>query len=99
MDELIKHECKKFSLQVFNWLKSRYSDSVYDFLVLEDENTVSLKIRMNITKTDYEKKGIGIVNYILHTFRFPQNIYVNWRYNRNMFNIYVICNADNNIGE
>lgn len=95
MDELIKYECKKFSIQLFNWLKSKYANSVYDYTVLEDKNTVFLKIRMNITKVDYEKKGMQIVNYILHTFRFPQNIYVNWRYNRNMFNISVLCGNSN----
>ena len=95
MDELIKFECKKFSIQIFNWLKMRYSDSVYDYVVLEDEKSVSIKIVMNVKKEFYEKKGIGIVNYILHTFRYPQHIFVNWRYNHNMFNINVICDADN----
>lgn len=93
MDELIKYECKKFAIQCFNWIKMRYGDNVYDFTVLEDKNTVSIKIVMNVKKEFYEKKGIGIVNYIMHTFRYPQYIYVNWRYNHNMFNISVICNA------
>ena len=91
MDELIKFECKKFSIQLFNWLKSSYEDNIYDYTVLEDENTVSMKIVMNVKKEFYEKKGIRIVNYIMKAFRYPQNIYVNWRYNRSMFDINVFC--------
>ena len=91
MDELIKYECKKFSVQVFKWLKMRYPDNVYDFLTLEDKNYVTMKIDMNVKKEFYEKKGLGIINYIIKSFRYPQNIYVNWRYNRSMFNINVFC--------
>ena len=95
MDELIKLECKKYTLQLFNWLKIRYFDNVYDYLVLEDEKLVTIKIVMNITKQRYEKKGIGIIRYITTTFKYPQNITINWRYNRNMFNITVFCGEKN----
>jgi len=89
-----KDLCRKFSVQVYNWLKSRYSDDLYDFLVLEDENFVTMKIRMNITKADYEKRGIGILNYIIRTNRIPDLIKVNWRYNRSMFEINVLCSEE-----
>jgi len=91
MNEIAKDECRKFTIQIFKWLKSRYADDLYDFLVLEDEKLVTIKIEMNISKNEYEKRGIGILRYIIRTFRYPQNITVNWRYNRNMFNITVLC--------
>ena len=91
MSDLAIYECRKYTVQIFKWLKSRYIDNVYDFLVLEDENLVSIKIRMNTTIEFYEKKGLGIVNYIIKTFRRPELIKVNWRYNRNMFEITVLC--------
>ncbi len=86
-----KDLCKKFSVQVFNWLKSRYDENLYDFLVLEDENFVSMKIKMNVKKEFYEKRGIGILNYIIRTCRIPDLIKVNWRYNSSMFVINVLC--------
>jgi hypothetical protein len=86
-----KDVCKKFSVQVYNWLKSRYDDNLYDFLVLEDDNSVSMKIRMNVKKEFYEKRGIGILNYIIRANRIPDLIKVNWRYNRSMFEINVLC--------
>ena len=91
MDEIVKLECKKYTFQLFNWLKMRYPDYVYDYMVLEYENLVSIKIKMNITKKKYEKKGIGILHYIVKAFKYPQHIKINWRYNRNMFNIVVFC--------
>ena len=91
MDDFVKLECKKYTLQLFEWLKMRYFDNVYDYLVLEDENLIIIKIRMNITKQRYEKKGTGILKYIIKTFKYPQYIKINWRYNRNMFNIVVFC--------
>jgi len=50
MDEIVKLECKKYTFQLFNWLKMRYPDYVYDYMVLEYENLLSIKIKMNITK-------------------------------------------------
>ena len=91
MDIQRKHECEKYTIQLFNWLKMRYPDYVYDYLVLEDEKLITIKIRMNITKERYEKKGIGILRYIIKTFKYPQYIKINWRYNHNMFNITVFC--------
>ena len=91
MSDLVIYECRKYTVQIFKWLKSRYIDNVYDFIVLEDENLVSIKIRMNTTIEFYEKKGLGIVNYIIKTFRRPELIKVNWRYNHNMFEITVLC--------
>jgi len=96
MDEIIKYECRNYTIQIFKWLKSRYTDNLYDFLVLEDKNLVTIKIEMNITKNEYEKRGIGILRYIVKTFRYPQYITINWRYNRNMFNINVFCGEVNN---
>jgi len=95
MDNLVQYECRKYTVQVFKWLKSRYSDNVYDFLVLEDENLVSIKIKMNVSIKFYEKRGLGIVNYIIKTFRYPELIKVNWRYNHNMFEINVFCGQKN----
>ena len=95
MDNLVQYECRKYTVQVFKWLKSRYSDNVYDFLVLEDENIVTIKIRMNVSIKFYEKLGLGIVNYIIKTFRYPELIKVNWRYNHNMFEINVFCGQKN----
>jgi len=95
MDEFVKLECKKYTLQLFEWLKMRYFDSVYDYLVLEDKNLITIRIRMNITKERYERKGIGILKYIVKTFKYPQYIKINWRYNRNMFNITVFCGEIN----
>jgi len=95
MDNLVQYECRKYTVQVFKWLKSRYSDNVYDFIVLEDENLVTIKIRMNVTIKFYEKLGLGIVNYIIKTFRRPELIKVNWRYNHNMFEINVFCGQKN----
>jgi hypothetical protein len=86
--------CRKFAIQIFKWLKSRYNDNLYDFLVLEDENFVTMKIRMNITKEDYEKRGIGILNYITKTCRVPDLIKVNWGYNSSMFEINVLCSEN-----
>ena len=94
MDTYEKSVCRKFAIQVYKWLKSRYSDDLYDFLVLEDENFVTMKIRMNITKENYEKRGIGILNYIIKTCRIPDLIKVNWRYNRSMFEINVLCSDE-----
>jgi hypothetical protein len=91
MSDFAKYECRKYTVQIFKWLKSRYPDNVYDFLVLEDENLVTIKIIMNVTIKFYEKRGLGIVNYIIKTFRRPELIKINWRYNRNMFNIVVFC--------
>ncbi len=91
MDTYEKVVCRKFTVQVYKWLKSRYADDLYDFLVLEDEKFVTMKIRMNITKKDYEKRGIGILNYIIKTCRIPDLIKVNWRYNSSMFEINVLC--------
>ena len=91
MSDFVKYECRKYTVQIFKWLKSRYPDNVYDFLVLEDENLVIIKIIMNVTIKFYEKRGLGIVNYIIKTFRRPELIKINWRYNRNMFNIIVFC--------
>jgi hypothetical protein len=95
MDEIIKYECKKYTIQIFEWLKSRYTDNVYDFLVLEDENFVSIKIKMNISIKFYEKRGIGILRYIIKTFKYPQYLKLNWRYNHNMFEINVFCGQKN----
>ncbi|ARQ96532.1 hypothetical protein [Sulfolobus islandicus rod-shaped virus 4] len=95
MNNFVKYECRKYTIQIFEWLKSRYSDSVYDFLVLEDENLVTIKIIMNTTKEFYEKRGIGILRYIIKTFKYPQYIKINWRYNRNIFNINVFCGEVN----
>ena len=91
MESLAIYECRKYTVQIFRWLKSRYSDNVYDFLVLEDDNLVTIKIIMNVKKDFYEKRGVGILNYIIKTFKRPEMIKVNWRYNRNMFNITVLC--------
>jgi len=91
MSDFAKYECRKYTVQIFKWLKSRYFDNVYDFIVLEDENLVSIKIKMNVSKKFYEKNGLGIINYIIKTFRYPELIKVNWRYNRNMFDINVFC--------
>jgi len=95
VNDLVQYECRKYTVQVFKWLKSRYSDNVYDFLVLEDENIVTMKIRMNVSIKFYEKLGLGIVNYIIKTFRYPELIKVNWRYNHNMFEITVLCGQKN----
>jgi len=95
MSDLVQYECRKYTVQVFKWLKSRYSDNVYDFIVLEDENIVTMKIRMNVSIKFYEKFGLGIVNYIVKTFRRPELIKVNWRYNHNMFEINVFCGQKN----
>jgi len=95
MDIQKKHECEKYFTQLFNWLGSRYPDNLYDFTVLEDEKLVTAKIEMNVKKEFYEKRGIGILNYIMKTFKYPELIKINWRYNRNMFNINVLCgNSD-----
>jgi hypothetical protein len=95
MDIQKKVECEKYLTQVFKWLESRYPDNLYDFVVLEDENFVTAKIEMNVKKEFYEKRGIGILNYIMKTFKRPELIKINWRYNRNMFNINVFCgNSD-----
>jgi hypothetical protein len=91
MDNYEKDLCRKFSVQVYNWLKSRYDDDLYDFIVLEDDKFVSMKIKMNVKKEFYEKRGIGILNYIIRTCRIPELVRVNWRYNHNMFNIDVLC--------
>jgi len=91
MDNYEKNICRKFSVQVYNWLKSKYDDNLYDFLVLEDDNFVSMKIRMNVKKEYYEKRGVGILNYIIKTCRIPNMIKVNWRYNSSMFEINVLC--------
>jgi hypothetical protein len=91
MDTYEKDLCRKFTVQVYNWLKSRYDDKLYDFIVLEDENFVNMKIRMNVEKQFYEKRGIGILNYIIRANRIPDLIRVNWRYNRSMFEINVLC--------
>ena len=96
MNDFVKYECRKYTIQIFEWLKSRYSDNLYDFLVLEDENLVAIKIKMNVTTKFYEKRGIGILRYIVKTFRYPQYIKINWRYNRNMFDINVFCGEVNN---
>ena len=95
MDIKKKVECEKYLTQVFNWLESRYVDHLYDFVVLEDEKFVTAKIEMNVKKEFYDKRGIGILNYIMKTFKYPELIKINWRYNRNIFNINVICgNSD-----
>ncbi len=91
MDTYEKDLCRKFSVQVYKWLKSRYDENLYDFLVLEDENFIAIKIRMNVKKEFYEKRGIGILNYIIRTCRIPDLIKVNWRYNSSMFVINVLC--------
>jgi len=96
MDEIVRYECIKYTVQLFEWLKIRYPDNIYDYLVLQDENLVSIKIVMNVSIKFYEKRGIGILKYILKTFRYPQYITANWRYNRNMFNITVFCGKNNN---
>jgi len=96
MDNLVTNECRKYTIQLFKWLKIRYPDNLYDYLVLEDNNIVSIKIVMNSSIKFYEKRGIGILRYIIKTFRYPQYISANWRYNRNMFNIVVICGRNNN---
>lgn len=95
MDIQKKQECEKYIIQLFNWLKVRYPDSVYDFLVLEDENSVSVKIEMNVSKKFYEKKGTGILRYIIKTFKYPELLKIDWRYNRNMFTINVLCGKIN----
>jgi len=94
MDIQRKHECEKYTIQLFNWLKMRYPDYVYDYLVLEDENFVTMEIKMNIEKKDYEKRGTGILRYVIKTFKYPELLKINWRYNHNMFNINVICGND-----
>jgi len=91
MDEIVRYECIKYTTQLFEWLKMRYPDHLYDYLVLEDNNLVTIKIIMNVSIKFYEKKGNGILRYIIKTFRYPQYIKINWRYNRNMFNIVVFC--------
>ena len=98
MENLTIYECRKYTTQIFNWLKSRYSDNVYDFLVLEDDDLITIKIIMNVKKEFYEKRGVGILNYIIKTFKRPEIIKINWRYNRNMFNITVLCgNVENKV--
>jgi len=91
MENLTIIECRKYTVQIFKWLKSRYSDNVYDFLVLEEDDLITIKIKMNVSIKFYEKRGIGILNYIVKTFKRPEYIKINWRYNRNMFNITVFC--------
>jgi len=95
MNDFAIHECRIYTVQIFNWLKSRYTDNIYDFIVLEDENLVTIKIRMNVSIKFYEKFGLGIVSYIIKTFRRPELIKVNWRYNHNMFEINVFCGQKN----
>jgi len=95
MDIQKKQECGKYIMQVFNWLKSRYDDNLYDFAVLEDEKLVTAKIEMNVKKEFYEKRGIGILNYITKTFKYPELMKINWRYNHNMFIINVFCGEGN----
>jgi len=96
MSDLAIYECRKYTVQIFRWLKSRYSDNVYDFLVLEENDLITIKIIMNVKKEFYEKRGIGILNYIIKTFKRPEIIKINWRYNHNMFNITVLCGNINN---
>ncbi len=95
MNELAIYECRKYTVQIFKWLKSRYSDNLYDFLVLEDDEIISMKIKMNVSIKFYEKRGLGIINYIIKTFRRPELIKINWRYNHNMFEINVFCGQKN----
>ena len=97
MEDLVVIECRKYTVQIFKWLKSRYSDNVYDFLVLEEDELITIKIIMNVKKEFYEKRGIGILNYIVKTFKRPEYIKINWRYNRNMFNITVFCGNVRNV--
>ena len=95
MNELAVYECRKYTIQIFKWLKSRYSDNLYDFIVLEDDEIISIKIKMNTTIKFYEKRGQGIINYIIKTFKYPQYLKINWRYNHNMFEINVFCGQKN----
>ncbi len=96
MNELAIYECKKYTIQLFEWLKSRYTDNVYDFLVLEDNDLITIKIKINASLKFYEKRGIGILRYIIKTFKYPQYLKINWRYNHNMFEINVFCGEVNN---
>ena len=77
MDEIVKYECIKYTTQLFEWLKIRYPNNLYDYLVLEDENLITIKIIMNVSIKFYEKKGIG--NSEIHTKDFPISTIYNYK--------------------
>ncbi|CAC87299.1 hypothetical protein [Sulfolobus islandicus rod-shaped virus 2] len=87
----LKNECRKYIIQFRNWLESRYSENIYFFNVFEDEEIILIQIKMNMKKKEYEKIGMSILKYLVHTFKYPNYIKVNWRYDRNMFKISVLC--------
>lgn len=94
----IKTECRKYIIQFRNWLESRYSEHIAFFEVFEEDNVILIQIEINMKKENYQKAGMSILRYLIKTFKYPNLLKVNWRFDRNMFKISAIC-GDLNLSE
>ena len=91
MEDIVIYECRKFKDQVLNWMNAFYSSNIYYYNVVDNNNSLMIKIRLTMSRNLYLKKANGIVSYITRTFRYPQFIRVNYRYTKNFFDMTVIC--------
>jgi len=91
MENLVMIECRKFKDQVLNWLTAFYSNNIYYYNVIDNDNLLMIKIRLTISHNLYIKRLNGITSYISRTFRYPQYIKVNYRYIKNFFDLTILC--------
>jgi len=96
MDNLVIVECRKYKDQVLNWLNAFYGDRIYYYSVLDNGDSLSIRVRLTLSYNLYIKRANGITSYISRTFRYPQYIKVNYRYIKNFFDLTIICGEANN---
>jgi hypothetical protein len=95
MEDIIIIECRKFTDQVLNWLNAFYPNNIYYYHVMDNDTSLTLKIRLVMANNLYIKRANGIISYIKRTFRYSPYIKVNYRYNRPFFDLTILCGAIN----
>jgi len=91
MEDIIIIECRKFTDQVLNWLNAFYPTNIYYYHVMDNDTSLTLKIRLVMAHNLYIKRANGIISYIKRTFRYSPYIKVNYRYNRPFFDLTILC--------
>jgi len=95
MEDIVIIECRKFTDQVLNWLNAFYPSNIYYYHVMDNDTSLTLKIRLVMAHNLYIKRVNGIISYIKRTFRYSPYIRVNYRYNRPFFDLTILCGEKN----
>jgi hypothetical protein len=91
MNEIIISECRRYQVQVYNWLRYHYYKYLEDYQVIEFENQIDAKIILYSNYDLRKKNSSNVINYIVKTFNRPENIKINWRYVKNKIIINFAC--------